>query len=170
MRTALLIGLAAIPALASANNSQLIVQDRLVDMLGTPICEPVTLEFRLYAGEDGTDELPWSESHHVEPQLGDYTLTLGAQTPLPENLLASGSQFYVGRSVNGGADLMPRRSLSSIVVADLRTPAAFPPSPGQACPAETLKVSAWCVGPVAAPTASINMARPSQGMLVATVN
>ncbi|NOT34181.1 MAG: hypothetical protein HOP12_08445 [Candidatus Eisenbacteria bacterium] len=71
---------------------------------------PHAIEFRLYAAESGGAPL-WSENHSsVVVELGGFAVVLGSSTPLA---LAFDAPYWLGVSVDGGAELTPRTVLTA---------------------------------------------------------
>ena len=92
---------------------QISFQGVLTDTSGTPV-ETGTheLAFKLYEASDGGTEL-WAEDQSVsfaEGSRGLYSVLLGGVTPLD---LTFDRQYWLGISVNGGPELVPRVPLTA---------------------------------------------------------
>lgn len=90
--------------------SGLIVQGAIQNASGTPLPDGNhRISFRLYENETGGTPV-WSETQASVPVSGGlYSTSLGASSPLsvPFNKI-----YYLGVSVNGGNELVPRARLS----------------------------------------------------------
>lgn len=86
-------------------------QGVLTDLGGTPLPDgPHDLVFALYAAADGGAPL-WSESQPaVTLTKGVFSVTLGSVTPLA---IPFDQQYWLGVSVDAGAELVPRITLAS---------------------------------------------------------
>lgn len=110
------------PLAASAVPLQLSNSGRINDANGVGLTGPQSLTFSLYAEEAGTTLL-WSESHSVDFTDGAYAAVLGVTTPIDEVLLEQ-YPVYLGLSVNGGPDMLPRYEVVSAPYAILAETAA----------------------------------------------
>ena len=86
-------------------------QGVLTDIGGTPLADgPHDLVFSLYTSETGGAPL-WSESQPaITLTKGVFSVTLGSVTPLTS---AFDQQYWLGVSVDAGAELVPRIALAS---------------------------------------------------------
>ncbi|MFN7831795.1 MAG: hypothetical protein ACK5Q2_07400, partial [Bacteroidota bacterium] len=89
----------------------LIIQGAIQNSSGAPMPNGnYSLSFRLYEAESGGTPV-WSETQPSVPVTsGLYTVSLGAVTPLTAPF---DKIYYLGVSVNGGNELIPRARLSS---------------------------------------------------------
>jgi hypothetical protein len=110
---------AIIPALASAQAQdvplKLGFQGRLVAADGTPLAGVKDVTFSIYRGPTDTTAL-WTETQKLALTNGFYATFLGAATPLSAGSLATGTDLYVGVTVDG-TELAPRQEIGSVVYA-----------------------------------------------------
>lgn len=84
-------------------------QGYLTNASGTPVEQVLPISFSLYAAQDGGEPL-WSDTQTVVVTGGLFSVDLGSDTaPLPADL-PDGSLF-LGISVNGDPEMLPRRAL-----------------------------------------------------------
>ena len=87
-------------------------QARLSDDSGEPLEGTYNVTFSIYTEPTGGSPL-WMETHTVElDSTGIYDIMLGTITPFPAELDFS-EQYWLGITINGGAELSPRYQLSS---------------------------------------------------------
>jgi hypothetical protein len=114
MKTVLLIiALLGVTGMARAQAPRLIsYQGFFTDASGTPISDGShLLTITLYdAAVAGT--LLWSESHNAITVRGIFSISLGSSTPIPLSL-AFDRPYWLGVSVDGGAEMTPRTALTS---------------------------------------------------------
>ncbi|MBN2541797.1 hypothetical protein JXI42_02940 [bacterium] len=80
-------------------------QGHLADESGHPIVGTHTLTFKLYTEPTGGTEF-WTESHEVEiDSLGLYNVMLGSVTPFGDAGVDFEVPYYLGLSVDGGAEI-----------------------------------------------------------------
>lgn len=129
---------------------------------------PARLEFRLYDAASGGVPL-WTETHPtVALASGVFSVQLGSATPLG---LPFDRPYYLGVSVNGAAELVPRTPLSSAPYAmhaqsaqTIADGAVTASKIGQVCAVgETLLrgASGWACGAAAGPQGPIGPAGPA---------
>ncbi len=101
--------LLAMPSMASAQ-SGLIIQGAIQDESGAPLPNGnYSLSFRLYETETGGVPV-WSETQSAVPITGGlYSVSLGLATPLTAPF---SNIYYLGVSLEGGDELVPRARLS----------------------------------------------------------
>ncbi|MBN9340914.1 MAG: hypothetical protein J0H52_12630, partial [Comamonadaceae bacterium] len=149
---------AALPAVIS-------YQGQLTQAGGGPLPGPAQLVFRLYGAATGGAAL-WTETHPaVALSSGVFSVQLGSAAPLA---LPFDQPYYLGVSVNGGAELAPRTPLASApyalaaqTVADGAVTAA---KIGQVCAVgETLvrTASGWACGAATGPQGPQGPAGPA---------
>jgi hypothetical protein len=108
-----------VPALALAQAQdvplKLGFQGRLVASDGTALGGVKNVTFSIYTGP--TDSTPiWTETQKLALTNGFYTTFLGVTTPLSASSLATGSDLFVGVTVDG-TELTPRQQIGSVVYA-----------------------------------------------------
>ncbi len=109
--TALLVWTsAAVPAVAAVPGL-LHHEGLLLDGSGLPRDGLVSLRFALYGVAQGGAPL-WFEEHQVELVDGFYGVLLGSQSALAG--VIDGQALFLGISVDGAAELAPRRALASV--------------------------------------------------------
>lgn len=90
--------------------SEMGYQGTLADAAGSPVADAnYTLTFRLYDVEQGGVPL-WTESHLVPVAGGVFSVVLGSVAPLS---LSFDRPYWLGVTIDGGSELMPRRRLSA---------------------------------------------------------
>ena len=110
----------SIPALAAVPQT-MSYQGLLTDGSGTPVADgSYSLAFTIYDAETGGTSL-WSETQGaVQVSRGNFSVTLGSVTPLT---MAFNAPYWLGISVNGGAEMTPRTNLAASPYAlSLRVP------------------------------------------------
>jgi hypothetical protein len=117
--------LLALPA--GADVPQLLnYQGRLTDPSGTPQNGTFTMEFAVYDGESGGNQLPtaspWSETQNVTVNAGVFNVLLGSVTALPTELFEGGPSDSAGplrflQVKVSGETLAPRRRIVSAAYA-----------------------------------------------------
>ncbi len=105
MRTALLLGLAVLSTSALAAPTAVPHQGRLMDALGNPLTSTHDLSFALYDNAAGAGTAVWTENHTgVDFDNGYFAVTLGSTSPLDDSTFDGGT-FYLGITVDSGAQL-----------------------------------------------------------------
>jgi hypothetical protein len=99
----------AIPALAQ----QIALQGILRDQTGRSVANGnYALTFRMYTVATGGTAI-WSETHPAVPvQQGVYSVMLGSVTSIED--LNFDAQYFLGVSIQGGAELTPRITLTTV--------------------------------------------------------
>lgn len=102
------------PAATTASSTTISYQGRLADNEGNPVQGSVYMTFRLYdTPVDGTPL--WAESHGtVLVEDGLFHVLLGSISPLPSTVFTDHDTLYLGISVEGGAEMVPREQLASV--------------------------------------------------------
>ena len=86
-------------------------QGYLKDAAGKPVTAATNLTFRLYSSTRAESGALWSEARSVTPANGVYSVELGTGTPLDS--LPFDVQYFLGVTVESGAELVPRQPLTS---------------------------------------------------------
>src|SRR5262245_60695691 len=113
MKTVLIIALLAIAGIAHAQAPRLIsYQGLLSDASGAPITDGShLLRLTLYDAALGGNAL-WSETHNATTERGVFSILLGSSTSIPTSL-AFDRPYWLGLSLDGGAEMTPRTALAS---------------------------------------------------------
>jgi hypothetical protein len=115
--------LALCTSLYSTVNAQAIpqytpFQGFLADLNGAPINRAVTLTFNLYANSQDANPI-WTETlNNVVVQNGAFSVNLGELSPITA-ALNDGDSRYVGISIDGQAEILPRQKLGAVPYAFL---------------------------------------------------
>jgi len=124
----LLLQLSAIQPVAAQSGATLSVQGVIKNSDGSAVEDgSYSIKFSLYTGESGGTPV-WTETQGaVEVTGGIYSALLGASSPLTA---AFDQTYYMGVSIDGGAELIPRARLTSspYALALLGTGNLFPSS------------------------------------------
>ena len=89
----------------------LLYQGRLTDTLGVPVADTAySVEFRLYTVPSGGSAF-WNETQTVRTKVGLFSVLLGSATPIGS--IPDGGAVYLGMTVSGGAELIPRLRIAS---------------------------------------------------------
>jgi len=87
-------------------------QGFLLDKNGSPINGDVTITFNLYATDDDNQSL-WNETHReVKVTDGIFNVILGTESAFTNDLFDN-NDLYLGISIDGSAEMSPRRQLTS---------------------------------------------------------
>jgi hypothetical protein len=101
------------------------------DSNGKPLTGVAGITFALYANETGGAVL-WMETQNVQADAsGHYTVSLGANKPLPVEVFSSGKARWLGVQVSGQAEQNRILLLGvpyALKAADAETVGGFPPS------------------------------------------
>jgi uncharacterized coiled-coil protein SlyX len=93
-------------------------QGFLADLNGAPINRAVTLTFNLYANSQDANPI-WTETvNNVPVQNGAFSINLGEIAAITA-ALSNGDSKYVGISIDGQAEILPRQKLGAIPYAFL---------------------------------------------------
>jgi len=87
-------------------------QGVLTDENGLLLSGTVTMTLRLYTSLTGSDPL-WQETQSTEVERGLFSLYLGSQNPLHQDLF-SNQGLYLGIAVGQDAEMQPRALLASV--------------------------------------------------------
>ena len=95
-------------------------QGILSDTAGNPVhcltdgscVDSYSMTVRLYAAADGGNALFEQSEENVEISHGVFEITLGEPAPITLDVVA-GSELFLGLSINGGTELMPRLRVAS---------------------------------------------------------
>jgi hypothetical protein len=90
-------------------------QGRLISD-GNPASGAHTIEFSLYTAQEGGSPL-WSETRSVSVSNGLFSVLLGSETPIPEDVVEQNDELYLGMQVNNTAEMRPRLFLASTMFA-----------------------------------------------------
>lgn len=124
----------AIPAVAQLPR-MISWQARLSDVPGQPMANgPVEITFRLYDAAFGGVPV-YSETQTLDVLDGVVNAAIGAATPLPASL-GFDRGYFLGISINGGAELSPRTLLTAVPYALGAERSARADSAGHAATAE----------------------------------
>ena len=94
----------------------IVYQGRLSNQSGGPLTGPHTVTFRIYAAGSGGASL-WTETHQVTAdESGVFAVELGGVDPLDESVF-DGNRRYLGLSLDGGLEMLPRQILASTAYA-----------------------------------------------------
>ncbi|MBN2466482.1 hypothetical protein JXD38_12755, partial [candidate division WOR-3 bacterium] len=97
-------------------------QGRLTDTLGVPVADTLyAIRFRLYAQPSGGTQF-WEEDQQLRTEAGLFSVLLGSVTPIGS--VPDAGALYLGMSVSGGAELVPRLRIASAAYAYLTERAA----------------------------------------------
>jgi len=111
------LGLAAILLLPAAvavaqAPATMMYQGRLTDLDGAPLTGSRTVTFRMYSVATGGTSL-WSETRSVTPDAnGVFTAELGTTTPIDRSIF-DGSKRYLGITISGDSEMLPRQVIVS---------------------------------------------------------
>ncbi len=99
---------------SAAVPSNINYQGRLRDGSGNNVSDGVyTLAFKIYDAPSG-GSLLWSETLPVQVTVGLFTVELGNSIPIPANLFSTGTNRYLGVTVNSDPEMLPRTHLNSV--------------------------------------------------------
>lgn len=103
---------------AQADVPQTITQQgRLFGADGAPVTGTMSVTFKLYAAKDDATEI-WSETIDISFDEGYFSATLGATNPFVDQMTQAhvfdGSVRYMGISVNGDSEMLPRATVQSV--------------------------------------------------------
>ena len=88
-------------------------QGYLKDGAGKPVTAATNLTFRLYSSTRAESGALWSEAKSVTPANGVYSVELGTGRG-SEFALPFDRQYFIGVTVEGGPELVPRQPLTSV--------------------------------------------------------
>ena len=103
--------MALLPAGVFAVPNYLTHQGRIITSTNTPIAGADSLTFALYAAEGGS--ALWSETLDVVFDNGYYTVILGADNALPDDIF-DGDTRYLGVALGDNAEMAPRIKVASV--------------------------------------------------------
>ncbi|MCL5113767.1 MAG: site-specific integrase [Patescibacteria group bacterium] len=110
------------PALAVSPYGSRILsfRERLTDSLGNPITSRTSLRFSIYNDPKSSgSSLLWGETNTVKPdQNGDFSIELGKNNIIPSNIFLENSILWLGISVGGTPELVPRQKLPNVLYAN----------------------------------------------------
>lgn len=90
----------------------LVYQGRLTTASGTPLTGTQSVTFRLYATLSSGTAL-WTETHNVIlDENGVFTIELGGTDPLDQGVF-DGNKRYLGMTLAGGSEMLPRQLIAS---------------------------------------------------------
>jgi len=103
---------------AQADVPQTITQQgRLFGADGAPVTGTMSVTFKLYAAKDDMTEI-WSETLDISFDEGYFSATLGATNPFVDQMtqahIFDGSVRFMGISVNGDSEMLPRAAVQSV--------------------------------------------------------
>lgn len=103
---------------AQADVPQTITQQgRLFGADGAPVTGTMSVTFKLYAAKDDMTEI-WSETLDITFDQGYFSATLGGTPPFVDPMtqehIFDGSVRYMGISVNGDSEMLPRATVQSV--------------------------------------------------------
>ncbi len=109
---ALLAGVLTTETLHAQAPTTMVYQGRLTSTAGVPLTGNQSVTFRLYASaSSGT--AAWTETHNLLlDENGVFTIELGLSVPLDESVF-DGTKRYLGMTLAGGAEMLPRQLISS---------------------------------------------------------
>lgn len=106
----------AFPFLAPTANSTSVIsyQGRLTDAGGAPLTGAYDMVFRFYSASSGGSPL-WSESWtDVQVTDGLFNVMLGSVTAIPQSVVTSNSNLWLGIKVGTDNEMTPRAQLGSV--------------------------------------------------------
>lgn len=98
-------------------------QGYLTDPAGSPIDNTINVTFALYDNELLVSSADWSEIQSVEITQGLFKVELGVNTAFPVNLFEK--SLWLGITVEGDTEMIPRSALSSVPYAHKANNAAL---------------------------------------------
>lgn len=102
--------LGTVPIASAGIPATIAYQGHLTQTGGSPLTGTTTLQISLYTTASGGTAL-WSETHtNTNVSNGVFAVPLGSITPLT---LPFDTPYYLGVTVNGGTELLPRQPLTS---------------------------------------------------------
>lgn len=108
----ILLGSLGLSSVAHAVPTWVGHQGRMLDSLGDPLVGVHELSFAIYDTASGGSPM-WQESHSVSFDAGAYSVVLGSQTPISQELIAGGS-LHLGIAVDGAPEMSPRIPIGSV--------------------------------------------------------
>jgi len=111
------INLLAAPNAATNSTGTIAYQGRLADSGGTPITNTVNMIFRLYSAASGGTPLweeQWTGANSVQVSGGLFNVMLGSLTPIPQSVIVSNTNLFLGITVGTDGEMSPRVQLGSV--------------------------------------------------------
>lgn len=105
-------------SILNTSSSTIAYQGYLIDSGGNPVNEAISITFRLYNVDSGGTAL-WSEAQTVTISDGLFSVLLGSQTPISQNLLAANNNIWLGITVGTDQEMTPREKIASAAFAIL---------------------------------------------------
>ena len=105
------------PLAATTSTGTIAYQGRLADAGGNPLTNTYNMIFRLYgvaAGGTPLWEEQWTGSSSVSVSDGLFNVMLGSLTPIPQSVITSNSNLFLGITVGTDSEMSPRVQLGSI--------------------------------------------------------
>ena len=104
--------MALLPSGVFAGPNYLTHQGRIIASNNTPVAGAESLTFALYAAAEGGSAL-WSETLDVVFDDGYYTVILGADNELPDDIF-NGTTRYLGVTLDNNSEMAPRLQVNSV--------------------------------------------------------
>ncbi len=93
-------------------------QGRLTDTDGTPVADDTYfIKFKIYGSESGDDSLWYTPFQPVNVTDGLFNYKLGSAVPLPHDLFTADTTRYLGITVGGDPEIIPRSKITSTAYA-----------------------------------------------------
>ncbi|MEM7129662.1 MAG: hypothetical protein AAF702_25245 [Chloroflexota bacterium] len=107
----------AAPDFQSASTGTIAYQGRLADTAGTPLTDTYSMGFRLYSAATGGAPLwteEWNGPNGVRVSDGLFNVMLGSLTPIPQAVITSNENLFLGITVGTDDEMAPRVQLGTV--------------------------------------------------------
>lgn len=105
------------PLATTTSTAGISYQGRIADKNGAPLTQTVNMIFRLYAAASGGSPLwdeQWTGANSVQVSDGLFNVMLGSLTPIPQNVITTNSNLFLGITVGTDSEMSPRVQLGSV--------------------------------------------------------
>ncbi|CAG0989140.1 hypothetical protein ANRL4_02356 [Anaerolineae bacterium] len=105
------------PAAPNASTGTIAYQGRLANSIGTSLTGTYSMIFRLYNVAAGSAPLwteQWTGPNSVQVSDGLFNVMLGSMTPISQTMISSNSNLWLGITVGGDDEMLPRVQLGSV--------------------------------------------------------
>lgn len=105
------------PMNAGGTTGTIPYQGRLANANGQPLTETMNMIFRLYTASSGGApiwEEQWTGSNSVQVSDGLFNVMLGSLTSIPQSIIASNTNLFLGITVGTDSEMVPRVQLGSV--------------------------------------------------------
>ncbi len=111
---------AILGAVTSASSRILSFQGKLTDSADNPITNATDILFSIYNDQNSSETaFLWQEANSIKPDSdGLFSVLLGKNTPLPDNLFSQNPQLFLGITIGNGPELSPRQQLATVSFAN----------------------------------------------------